>query len=198
LALKRTRKKAGATVSPESNGRDTSVPARKSRPGGCAEHERRRHEHDESPDWHQSRRGKRDDPRRASPPGKLPSPMAAKQRDISVSEFFAKNRHLLGFDNPRKARAHHRQGSRRQLARCVRGGRASCRSMGPYRGHRRRPLQGRCSGQWPRNPQEADSAHFWQAAVWVEIPPLAAKPRAAGHRQSARPACTACRLRASR
>jgi DNA topoisomerase-6 subunit B len=29
--------------------------------------------------------------------------LAAKQRDISVSEFFLKNRHLLGFDNPRKA-----------------------------------------------------------------------------------------------
>jgi len=29
--------------------------------------------------------------------------MAAAQRDISVSEFFAKNRHLLGFDKPRKA-----------------------------------------------------------------------------------------------
>lgn len=29
--------------------------------------------------------------------------LAASQRDISVSEFFAKNRHLLGFDNPRKA-----------------------------------------------------------------------------------------------
>ena len=29
--------------------------------------------------------------------------MAASQRDISVSEFFSKNRHLLGFDNPRKA-----------------------------------------------------------------------------------------------
>jgi DNA topoisomerase VI subunit B len=29
--------------------------------------------------------------------------MATKQRDISVSEFFAKNRHLLGFDNKRKA-----------------------------------------------------------------------------------------------
>ena len=29
--------------------------------------------------------------------------MAQKQREISVSEFFAKNRHLLGFDNPRKA-----------------------------------------------------------------------------------------------
>ncbi len=29
--------------------------------------------------------------------------MAGKQKDIAVSEFFAKNRHLLGFDNPRKA-----------------------------------------------------------------------------------------------
>jgi DNA topoisomerase-6 subunit B len=29
--------------------------------------------------------------------------LASKQRDISVSEFFAKNRHLLGFDNKRKA-----------------------------------------------------------------------------------------------
>ncbi|MBN2181485.1 MAG: DNA topoisomerase VI subunit B [Sedimentisphaerales bacterium] len=29
--------------------------------------------------------------------------MARKQRDISVAEFFMKNRHLLGFDNPRKA-----------------------------------------------------------------------------------------------
>jgi DNA topoisomerase-6 subunit B len=29
--------------------------------------------------------------------------MAAKQRDISVSEFFSKNRHLLGFDSPLKA-----------------------------------------------------------------------------------------------
>ncbi len=28
--------------------------------------------------------------------------LARKQREISVSEFFAKNRHLLGFDNPRK------------------------------------------------------------------------------------------------
>lgn len=29
--------------------------------------------------------------------------MAGLQREISVSEFFAKNRHLLGFDNPRRA-----------------------------------------------------------------------------------------------
>ncbi|MEE9584477.1 MAG: DNA topoisomerase VI subunit B, partial [Candidatus Brocadiales bacterium] len=29
--------------------------------------------------------------------------LAERQREISVSEFFTKNRHLLGFDNPRKA-----------------------------------------------------------------------------------------------
>jgi DNA topoisomerase-6 subunit B len=29
--------------------------------------------------------------------------MGSQQREISVSEFFTKNRHLLGFDNPRKA-----------------------------------------------------------------------------------------------
>ncbi|MBN2241705.1 MAG: DNA topoisomerase VI subunit B [Acidobacteria bacterium] len=29
--------------------------------------------------------------------------MARRQREISISEFFSKNRHLLGFDNPRKA-----------------------------------------------------------------------------------------------
>jgi DNA topoisomerase-6 subunit B len=29
--------------------------------------------------------------------------MAARQREISISEFFSKNRHLLGFDNPQKA-----------------------------------------------------------------------------------------------
>jgi len=35
--------------------------------------------------------------------GKTAEEMAKKQRSISVSEFFTKNRHLLGFDNPRKA-----------------------------------------------------------------------------------------------
>ena len=29
--------------------------------------------------------------------------LAAKQRDIGVAEFFSRNRHLLGFDNKRKA-----------------------------------------------------------------------------------------------
>ncbi len=29
--------------------------------------------------------------------------LAKDQREISISEFFIKNRHLLGFDNPKKA-----------------------------------------------------------------------------------------------
>jgi len=46
--------------------------------------------------------------RRASKPAAIDSEavanrMATKHREISVSEFFTKNRHLLGFDNPRKA-----------------------------------------------------------------------------------------------
>ncbi len=40
--------------------------------------------------------------RRRSAPATAAS-MAKKQREISVSEFFSKNRHLLGFDNPAKA-----------------------------------------------------------------------------------------------
>ncbi|OVE75720.1 hypothetical protein BVX97_03675 [bacterium E08(2017)] len=35
--------------------------------------------------------------------GETAESMAARQREISVSEFFLKNRHLLGFDSPRKA-----------------------------------------------------------------------------------------------
>src|SRR5213080_356084 len=47
--------------------------------------------------------------RKTSPVATQPKPavsaveMGARQREISVYEFFTKNRHLLGFDNPRKA-----------------------------------------------------------------------------------------------
>jgi DNA topoisomerase VI subunit B len=53
------------------------------------------------------------EPTRGGKPGKKPrakppkredaASMAARQREISISEFFTKNRHLLGFDNPQKA-----------------------------------------------------------------------------------------------
>lgn len=41
--------------------------------------------------------------RRGTPTRATAQTMASKQREISVSEFFVKNRHLLGFDNPSKA-----------------------------------------------------------------------------------------------
>jgi DNA topoisomerase-6 subunit B len=40
---------------------------------------------------------------RVAPQRATAESLAQKQREISVSEFFAKNRHLLGFDNPSKA-----------------------------------------------------------------------------------------------
>ena len=72
-----TRKKAGARKSPARRTRAEPKPRRSARSGG----------------------GDDDGPGRRSSAADL----ARQQRDISVSEFFAKNRHLLGFDNPSKA-----------------------------------------------------------------------------------------------
>jgi len=41
--------------------------------------------------------------RKGAPPRATAASMASQQREISVSEFFTKNRHLLGFDSPTKA-----------------------------------------------------------------------------------------------
>ncbi len=56
-----------------------------------------------------STRSKKPTPPKANPRSPQPKEtvsaveMGTRQREISVSEFFTKNRHLLGFDNPRKA-----------------------------------------------------------------------------------------------
>ncbi|MHC4438405.1 MAG: DNA topoisomerase VI subunit B [Planctomycetota bacterium] len=42
-------------------------------------------------------------PKKNAPQHSTAEDMARRQREISVAEFFTKNRHLLGFDNPRKA-----------------------------------------------------------------------------------------------
>src|SRR4030066_647715 len=47
---------------------------------------------------------KTEEPKPAEPQFRVTAEqLAEKQREISVSEFFAKNRHLLGFDNPTRA-----------------------------------------------------------------------------------------------
>src|SRR5438105_11176868 len=56
-----------------------------------------------------AKRGPKLNPSKTSPPALQPklavsaAEVGAGQREISVSEFFTKNRHLLGFDSPRKA-----------------------------------------------------------------------------------------------
>ncbi len=71
-------------------------PKAKSRPAaGKASAEREEKDEPEAPV--KSRAGKKTRSRATA------ESMAERQREISVSEFFAKNRHLLGFDNPRKA-----------------------------------------------------------------------------------------------
>lgn len=44
-----------------------------------------------------------DTPQKSEPSKIIAEELAKKQREIGVAEFFAKNRHLLGFDNKRKA-----------------------------------------------------------------------------------------------
>ena len=78
--------------------------------------------------------------------------MAASQRDICVSEFFAKNRHLLGFDNPRKALL-------TTVKEAVDNALDACEEAGilpeiwvHIRAHRAGPLQGGRPGQRARHP----------------------------------------------
>lgn len=57
-----------------------------------------------SPKHARSTRSATTTPGRRKPRGRVTAEVLAKQqREISISEFFAKNRHLLGFDNKRKA-----------------------------------------------------------------------------------------------
>jgi len=59
---------------------------------------------DDAPERGESRRnGSKAKPAAPEGPKRTATELAKRQREISVSEFFAKNRHLLGFDNPKKA-----------------------------------------------------------------------------------------------
>ena len=131
----------------------------------------------------------------AEPKAAAPSAaeMGARQREISVSEFFTKNRHLLGFDNPRKA-----------LLTCVKeavdNALDACEEAGilpevvvtleVVAEQRRRaaagqpgdPLPRHRAGQRPRHRPPADPADLRQAALRLEVPPPAHEPRPAGHR----------------
>ena len=99
--------------------------------------------------------------------------MGARQREISVSEFFTKNRHLLGFDNPRKA-----------LLTCVKeavdNALDACRG-GRHPARRRRHAGGRAD-QRRRAPPASQATRFrvtvsdnGPGIVRQQIPPIFAK-----------------------
>ena len=97
--------------------------------------------------------------------------MASRQREISVCEFFLKNRHLLGFDTPAKALL-------TTVKEAVDNSLDACEEAGILPDDQRagqRPLRqgaGGRAGQRPGNRQGPDPAHLRQAALRFEIPPL--------------------------
>src|SRR5437660_6837616 len=107
--------------------------------------------------------------------------MAAKQRDISVSEFFAKNRHLLGFDNPRKALL-------TTVKEAVDNSLDACEEAGivpeiwvviESTGNNRFKVSVQDNGP---HCQKANPADLRQVALREQISSLADEPRAAGNR----------------
>ena len=108
--------------------------------------------------------------------------MAASQRDISVSEFFAKNRHLLGFDNPRKALL-------TTVKEAVDNSLDACEEAGilpeiwvHIEATGTNAIQSRRAGQRAGHPQGADPQDLRQAALRLEVPSPADEPRPARHR----------------
>src|SRR5690242_21387266 len=90
-----------------SKGAVKSKPARKSKPAPKSKAKSKAKPEaatDKSPAGPKAAEAKTPDAKPVKPPTTISAvEMGARQREISVSEFFTKNRHLLGFDNPRKA-----------------------------------------------------------------------------------------------
>ena len=85
-------------------GDEVTAAKRRARNPACKPAKRKRSE----PKASEARKGGRSEGRQVdslapSAPRRSAVELAKQARDISVSEFFAKNRHLLGFDNPSKA-----------------------------------------------------------------------------------------------
>ncbi len=107
--------------------------------------------------------------------------MAAGQRDISVSEFFAKNRHLLGFDNPRKALL-------TTVKEAVDNSLDACEEAGilpeiwVHIEATDAIASKSASRTTARHRQSADSKHLRQVAIRFEVSSAADEPRSTGDR----------------
>ena len=117
--------------------------------------------------------------------------MASRQREISVSEFFTKNRHLLGFDNPAKALLTTvKEAVDNSLDACEEAASspsilveivevAAARAVGRASRPRFRVI---VEDNGPGHRQAADPEDLRQAPLRLEVPPPQAVARAAGHR----------------
>ena len=121
--------------------------------------------------------------------------MATRQREISVSEFFTKNRHLLGFDNPAKALLTTvKEAVDNSLDACEEAGilpeiiveiveLAAGDASAEASRDRFRVVD---RGQRARHRQAADPENLREASLRIEVPPAQAVARAAGHRHQRR------------
>ncbi len=113
--------------------------------------------------------------------------MAAAQKEISVSEFFAKNRHLLGFDNPRKALL-------TTVKEAVDNSLDACEEAGILPEIWVHIEQTGAAGRYKVGIQDNGPGIlkkqipliFGKLLYGSQVPPPAAKPRAAGHRHLGR------------
>jgi len=106
--------------------------------------------------------------------------------EISVSEFFAKNRHMLGFRQPDAGAADGGQGGGRQLARRMRGSRYTAgthhRSDSGHGG----AIPDRGRGLRARHRALARAEDICEAPLRFEVPPAQAVARATGYRHLGR------------
>ncbi len=128
------------------------------------------------------------------PPGIRPKPWPPAQRDISVSEFFAKNRHLLGLRQPTRARRLAQRSRKRSTTRSTPAKRpASCPRSG-FTSSRPRPTAYKIGVQdnGPGIVKKQIPLIFGKLLYGSKFHRLRHEPRPAGHRHQAPPACTAC------
>jgi hypothetical protein len=114
---------------------------------------------------------------------------------ISVSEFFAKNRHLLGFDNPRKALLTTvKEAVDNALDACEEAGILPDIHVGSTRSDPGEPDpvgSGHDHGQRPGHRPQAGREHLREAALRLEVPPPEDEPRVSRASASRPRACTA-------
>ena len=117
-----------------------------------------------------------------SKPGRTAQEMAERQREISVAEFFTKNRHLLGFDSPLKALL-------TAVKEAVDNSLDACEEAGilpeitvEIVADGREPLPHGGRGQRAGHRRRPDRQGLRQAALRLEVPQALAEPRPAGHR----------------